>query len=510
MLIFVKEIAKKGKFSNSVFLHAGSSKSKGFSMQISKLSYVQSLQGPNFQKQSSCSTDNSKLLAGVGIATSVVVSGIAVYKAKNTKDEFKKLVENLKLSDNKIKDTENKLQSIKDTLEKQNNKLEELLKENIKLKEDATKNSVSKKSKKTGVNNSKTDWYRPNVNNSYSRLKKNSESAKTGHKNILQDEKTDRSDKKYKFLPNDLSQKVNVYFKNVKQLFNKVIADCVARTVKHTAKSSEKASEKIIVPPKSKKPSEKKEKNTSIKKFLTGITDLIKCRMQNIKKMVFKQREFVNNWQNKRKAKKVLKNTKNIERTNISQEAPEMTPSPVKKTVKENEVKKKNEEVILPSDKVVPDASDVNIDCSKNKQNDNNAKVYLKAKLNDFKITLKTMYNDFKESIKFEDDLPEDKLQPSEEVKKELGKILQNLQENAVKRERNAGIVHSTENGTTPKIRTFWNRLTLKSGSQSDFDLKQRKTDLPLPPLSPEQEPPKFVKKLNKFIEDFFKTDAEV
>ncbi len=245
------------------------------------------------------------------------------------------------------------------------------------------------------------------------------------------------------------------------------------------AKSAENSQikENVAETPKEKKPNK-------IKKFFSDSWLKLKTKYAE-------QKEAYKKWEQEnaeRIAQQNKENEKKIEESSIEQISEKAD-----EKIKDAEIKPNNTDVttdanISETNVVAEETSKKIVDSASNEIKEdkpqNEVKVYLSQKWTSFKNTLSQMYRDFKESLKPIPETVQEEAPILTETKNEATAILEPVQ---------------TEQ---PKIKP---QITPKEAESKT----QSQDDGILPPLKPEEEPPKWVQKINNFIEWLFRPKNE-
>ena len=230
--------------------------------------------------------------------------------------------------------------------------------------------------------------------------------------------------------------------------------------------------------------STKEQKTNKIKKFFSDSWLKLKTKYAE-------QKEAYKKWEQEnaeRIAQQNKENEKKIEESSIEQISEKAD-----EKIKDAEIKPNNTDVttdanISETNVVAEEASKKIVDSASNEIKEdkpqNEVKVYLSQKWTSFKNTLSQMYRDFKESLKPIPETVQEEAPILTETKNEATAILEPVQ---------------TEQ---PKIKP---QITPKEAESKT----QSQDDGILPPLKQEEEPPKWVQKINNFIEWLFRPKNE-
>ena len=245
------------------------------------------------------------------------------------------------------------------------------------------------------------------------------------------------------------------------------------------AKSAENSQikENVAETPKEKKPNK-------IKKFFSDSWLKLKTKYAE-------QKEAYKKWEQEnaeRIAQQNKENEKKIEESSIeqiSEKADEkIKDAEIKTTNTDTATNEKISETNAPVKEVSENVVDNTSNEIKEDKPQNEVKVYLSQKWTSFKNTLSQMYRDFKESLKPIPETVQEEAPILTETKNEANAILEPVQ---------------TEQ---PKIKP---QITPKEAESKT----QSQDDGILPPLKQEEEPPKWVQKINNFIEWLFRPENE-
>ena len=228
----------------------------------------------------------------------------------------------------------------------------------------------------------------------------------------------------------------------------------------------------------------KEKKPNKIKKFFSDSWLKLKTKYAE-------QKEAYKKWEQEN-AERIAQQNKENEKK-IEESCIEQISEKADEKIKDAEIKPKNTDVttdanISETNVVAEETSKKIVDSASNEIKEdkpqNEVKVYLSQKWTSLKNTLSQMYKDFKESLKPIPETVQEEAPILTETKNEVPAILEPVQ---------------TEQ---PKVKP---QITPKEAESKTLS----QDDGILPPLKPEEEPPKWVQKINNFIEWLLRHENE-
>lgn len=416
--------------------------------------------------------DNMKLLTGVSLVTAVATSGIAIYKTKDAKKELKNVADKLKASEKQVTEADEKLKTMQDELKQKLQKLEDTIKENTKLKSDLKK----KPTYKTIV------------------VK---EPIQVNEETVLDVHTAPKT--KFMVLTNVKTSLINCYVK-LKHLFLKANEQNFIAKAKNTENVFEKGGVKVRNFVKNKFEQfqlKLAEKYSEFKLWKKKRADL-KTREDELKLLT-----------DRKETKTVSEPT--IQKDENSDLLKNEGQSEIVKTETVND--KISTDVQLGEvidNKTLKEQGKDDAEISQNSvvsgiKQQGEVKEYLKEKWKNIKDTVSQMYKDFKDSLK-----PEAETTPRKnDIVNDTNDVLksESINEPTVTTD-DKSIIQPL--GVAGKWKEFFTKIKTRFVNNTHHkDNKNVKKNQTLPPLRPEEEPPKWVKKFNDFVESFFKPDNE-
>lgn len=410
------------------------------------------------QNNHNTSTNNMKLLAGATSIATVAVSAAAIYKSKNAKNEIRNLAEKLKNAETKLNDADVKLQTIQDKLDIQTKNLTDSIKENDKLKEDLKK----KPPYRTIIIHDTAPAENEVVSETVNENKKSFTNTKKQIKEFIETTKTKLG---------------NIFTRKAKSAENSQIKDNITET------------------PKEKKPNK-------IKKFFSDSWLKLKTKYAE-------QKEAYKKWEQEnaeRIAQQNKENEKKIEE-NSTVKINEVAEEKIKDTkVKTTNTDSATNEMISEtnSKEVSENITDNTSNEIKEEKPQGEIKAYFSQKWTSIKNTLSQMYRDFKESLKPIPETIQETTPTVNETKNEAAAIIEQASSETIS--------HTEETQTKrfkSKIKNLMQKIKSKfTPKETEKTTHSQNNDM-LPPLKPEEEPPKWVQKINNFIEWLLRPENE-
>lgn len=431
-------------------------------MQIHSIgSNYQLSKNTNFkQNNQNANTNNMKLLAGVTSAATVAVSAAAIYKSKNAKNEIKSLSEKLKNAETKLNDADVKLKTIQDKLDIQIKKLTDSIEENDKLKEDLKK----KPPYRTIIIHDTAPAEDEAVSETVNENRKSITNTKKQIKEFIETTKTKLG---------------NIFTRKAKSVENSQVKENIAET------------------PKEKKPNK-------IKKFFSD-------SWQKLKTKYAEQKEAYKKWEQEN-AERIAQQNKENEKK-IEESSSEKITEKADEKIKDSEIKTSNtdtatnekiSETNTPAKEVSENVVDNTSNEIKEEKPQGEVKAYFSQKWTSIKNTLSQMYRDFKESLKPIPETVQETPPTVNEAKNEAATIIEQASTETIS--------HTEETQTKSfksKIKNLMQKVKSKFTPKETEKKTQSQDDGMLPPLKQEEEPPKWVQKINNFIEYLFKPENE-
>ena len=429
-------------------------------MQIHSISSnYQPSNNTNFkQNNHNTSANNMKLLAGATSIATVAVSAAAIYKSKNAKNEIRNLAEKLKNAETKLNDADVKLQTIQDKLDIQTKNLTDSIKENDKLKEDLKK----KPPYRTIIIHDTAPAEDEVVSETVNKNKKSFTNTKKQIKEFIETTKTKLG---------------NIFTRKAKSAENSQIKENVAETLKE------------------KKPNK-------IKKFFSDSWLKLKTKYAE-------QKEAYKKWEQEnaeRIAQQNKENEKKIEKSSVEQ-----IPEKADNKIKDTEIKTTNTDTATNEMISETNAKEVSENITDNTSNEikeekpqGEIKAYFSQKWTSIKNTLSQMYKDFKESLKPIPETIQETTPTVNEAKNEAAAIIEQASTETIS--------HTEETQTKSfksKIKNLMQKIKSKFTPKETEKTTHSQNNGMLPPLKPEEEPPKWVQKINNFIEWLFRPENE-
>ena len=410
------------------------------------------------QNNHNTSTNNMKLLAGATSIATVAVSAAAIYKSKNAKNEIRNLAEKLKNAETKLNDADVKLQTIQDKLDIQTKNLTDSIKENDKLKEDLKK----KPPYRTIIIHDTAPAENEAVSETVNENKKSFTNTKKQIKEFIETTKTKLG---------------NIFTRKAKSAENSQIKDNITET------------------PKEKKPNK-------IKKFFSDSWLKLKTKYAE-------QKEAYKKWEQEnaeRIAQQNKENEKKIEKSSVEQ-----IPEKADNKIKDTEIKTTNTDTATNEMISETNAKEVSENITDNTSNEikeekpqGEIKAYFSQKWTSIKNTLSQMYKDFKESLKPIPETIQETTPTVNEAKNEAAAIIEQASTETIS--------HTEETQTKSfksKIKNLMQKVKSKFTPEKTEKTTPFQDDGMLPPLKQEEEPPKWVQKINNFIEWLFRPENE-
>ena len=429
-------------------------------MQIHSISSnYQPSNNTNFkQNNHNTSANNMKLLAGATSFATVAVSAAAIYKSKNAKNEIRNLAEKLKNAETKLNDADIKLQTIQDKLDIQTKNLTDSIKENDKLKEDLKK----KPPYRTIIIHDTAPAENEVVSETVNKNKKSFTNTKKQIKEFIETTKTKLG---------------NIFTRKAKSVENSKIKENVTET------------------PKEKKPNK-------IKKFFSD-------SWQKLKTKYAEQKEAYKKWEQEnaeRIAQQNKENEKKIE-GNSTVKINEVAEEKIKDTkIKTTNTDSATNEMISETNakEVSENITDNTSNEIKEEKPQGEIKAYFSQKWTSIKNTLSQMYRYFKESLKPIPGTIQETTPTVNETKNEAAAIIEQASSETIS--------HTEETQTKSfksKIKNLMQKVKSKFTPKKTEKTTHFQDDGMLPPLKQEEEPPKWVQKINNFIEWLFRPENE-